>query len=244
VHETDLRAKLSFMTWNLTLGDTTTRDQNASRYGGSKFGGIEPAHASGNLFIYSDPAAGTEFGYDFDGWIEAEGVFRYTGDGQVGDQQLTGDSQLIRSTSWTAATIAIPGQGRTPNDCPRGEGTGAMGCYGTSTRTATQGPPFPCAAMRCYTMQQSGALCQTTGVSRGSTSRRVEPVSLLLFGATGCRPPLQHDPGRGATSSRVCTEGTELHEGLSAPEHRHKLDDHFGALTDWNETTQRCAASR
>ncbi len=35
--------------WNIEIGRKTTRDDNASAFGGAKYGGIEPAHASGNL---------------------------------------------------------------------------------------------------------------------------------------------------------------------------------------------------
>jgi hypothetical protein len=83
-------ATLAGMTWTLSVGEHTTRSDNAAEYGGAKYGGIEPALESGNIFVYSDPASGTEFGCDFDGWVDGENVFRYTGDGQVGDQELSG----------------------------------------------------------------------------------------------------------------------------------------------------------
>jgi hypothetical protein len=76
--------------WNLEVGQKTTRAENADTFGGAKYGGIEPAHASGNLFVYTDPASGSDYGYDFDGWASDEGVFLYTGNGQIGDQQLSG----------------------------------------------------------------------------------------------------------------------------------------------------------
>ena len=76
--------------WNIEIGQKTTREDNASAFGGAKYGGIEPAHASGNLLVYSDPASGEDFGYDFDGWLADEEVFLYTGNGQIGDQELSG----------------------------------------------------------------------------------------------------------------------------------------------------------
>lgn len=76
--------------WNLKVGQKTSRQDNASTFGGARYGGIEPAHASGNLFVYTDPSSGKDFGYDFDGWISDEKVFLYTGNGQIGDQELSG----------------------------------------------------------------------------------------------------------------------------------------------------------
>jgi 5-methylcytosine-specific restriction protein A len=78
------------MTWSLEVGDRSTRAQLQRDYGGARYGGIEPAHDSDNLFVYSDPESGSEFGYDFDGWLSEDEVFLYTGDGQVGDQELSG----------------------------------------------------------------------------------------------------------------------------------------------------------
>jgi hypothetical protein len=59
-------------------------------YGGAKYGGIEPADESSNVFLYTDPEVGARFGYDFDGDPDGSGeVFFYTGMGKRGDQQLS-----------------------------------------------------------------------------------------------------------------------------------------------------------
>jgi hypothetical protein len=62
-------------------------------YGGSQYGGgIVPANKSKNIFLFSDPAAGKEHDYTFDGRADDDehGVlYLYTGAGQEGDQQLT-----------------------------------------------------------------------------------------------------------------------------------------------------------
>jgi hypothetical protein len=57
------------------------------RYGGSKQNGIAPSGQSPNVFVYSDPLAAEEFGY-VEEWDTNRTVLRYTGDGQVGDQNF------------------------------------------------------------------------------------------------------------------------------------------------------------
>ncbi|MFD5833805.1 hypothetical protein ACFWHV_09545 [Streptomyces collinus] len=78
---------------DLPLGATTTRAELAQAYGGSQYGGgIVPANQSQNIFVFSDPAAGREHDYTFDGRADDDeyGVlYLYTGAGQSGDQQLT-----------------------------------------------------------------------------------------------------------------------------------------------------------
>lgn len=58
------------------------------RFGGSRFGGIQPSRRSPNVLIYSDPIQGEQHGYNYDGWDPdpASPVYYYTGEGQVGDQ--------------------------------------------------------------------------------------------------------------------------------------------------------------
>lgn len=76
----------------LAQGATTNRQKLAEAYGGSPHGGgIVPANQSQNIFVFSDPAAGKEHDYTFDGRADDDeyGVlYLYTGAGQSGDQQL------------------------------------------------------------------------------------------------------------------------------------------------------------
>lgn len=79
---------------DLAQGATTTRAELAAAYGGSQYGGgIVPANQSQNIFVFSDPAAGAEHDYTFDGRADDDefGVlYLYTGAGQgTGDQQMT-----------------------------------------------------------------------------------------------------------------------------------------------------------
>ena len=65
--------------WLEPIGTYLTREERATRYRGAKFGGIEPSRKTPNVFLYSDPAEGEAFGYNFDGWNEDESVFLYRG---------------------------------------------------------------------------------------------------------------------------------------------------------------------
>jgi 5-methylcytosine-specific restriction protein A len=72
--------------WMEPIGSYLTREERADRYGGAKFGGIEPSRKTANVFLYSDPEEAEAFGYNFDGWNKDASAFSYTGEGQVGDQ--------------------------------------------------------------------------------------------------------------------------------------------------------------
>jgi hypothetical protein len=80
--------------WNLKVGTEVTRAEVAERYGGSKFGGIEPSGSSRNVFLYSDLSAGRKYGYNFDGWGEDGEVYFYTGEGPD-DQALNSGNKAI-----------------------------------------------------------------------------------------------------------------------------------------------------
>ncbi|MDH6217622.1 hypothetical protein [Streptomyces pseudovenezuelae] len=85
---------------DLAQGSTTTRAELAEAYGGSQYGGgIVPANQSHNIFVFSDPAAGKEHDYTFDGRADDDefGVlYLYTGAGQgTGDQQMTDRNRAL-----------------------------------------------------------------------------------------------------------------------------------------------------
>lgn len=86
--------------WELDIGDLTNRREVMERYGGSRFGGIEPSNRTPNVLIYSDPGQGARHGYDYDGWDSDPGspVYYYTGEGQVGDQspESKGNGAILR----------------------------------------------------------------------------------------------------------------------------------------------------
>ena len=76
--------------WTTPLGAKATRAELADQYGGSVYsGGIAPANKSDNIFVFSDPSAGEEFGYIYDGPSGSGDAFYYTGHGPNGDHELT-----------------------------------------------------------------------------------------------------------------------------------------------------------
>lgn len=48
------------------------------------------------MFLFTDPAKGAQYGYLHDGWRETDDLFHYTGEGQVGDQQIVQGNRAIR----------------------------------------------------------------------------------------------------------------------------------------------------
>ncbi|RPK74474.1 hypothetical protein [Streptomyces sp. ADI95-17] len=76
----------------------TTRAAVAAVYGGATQGGIIGSRQTPNVFIYSDPDEGEQYGYTFDGWTEDDDgtpIYHYTGEGSAGDQQLTRGNKSI-----------------------------------------------------------------------------------------------------------------------------------------------------
>jgi hypothetical protein len=74
------------MEWRLQPGDRIWRKDLHDLYGGRRQGGIGPSTKSPNVFVFTDAASGEEHGYR-DRWESADSLL-YTGEGQVGDQQM------------------------------------------------------------------------------------------------------------------------------------------------------------
>jgi hypothetical protein len=71
--------------WHLKPGDRITRVELHRRYKGRQQGGISPSSGSPNIMLFTSEA-GRAYGYiDRE---HADGCFHYTGEGQVGDQEL------------------------------------------------------------------------------------------------------------------------------------------------------------
>lgn len=79
--------------WTLKPGDTIERVALHERYGGRKQGGIGPSNQSPNVFVFTSPSSGEQYGY-IDAWRE-DGAFHYTGEGQRGDQQMKSGNKSI-----------------------------------------------------------------------------------------------------------------------------------------------------
>ncbi|MFJ7105000.1 hypothetical protein [Streptomyces albogriseolus] len=89
-------------TVDLVPGLVTTRDAIAATYGCGTFQGIEPADEAGKVFVYSDPSAGEEYGYTFDGRAEDDEfgpLYLYTGAGAKGDQKPSGRNGSLLSAA-------------------------------------------------------------------------------------------------------------------------------------------------
>lgn len=93
--------------WTLNPGDSQTRDQRRLIFGGALYGGIEPSAKSPNIFIYSDPARGSAYGYKYDGWNSDKSVYLYTGEGRVGDQLLTHGNKAIVEHKSTGRSLRL-----------------------------------------------------------------------------------------------------------------------------------------
>jgi len=83
------------MSIDLTPGKSIRRTELHKSYGGRRQGGISPSRQTPNVFVITAPARGETFGYVYDGWSD-DGYFHYTGEGQLGDQQMTQGNKTIR----------------------------------------------------------------------------------------------------------------------------------------------------
>lgn len=63
-------------------------------YGGSRQSGISPSSTRPFIFIFTG-ATGETYGYE-DGWQEEDGVYLYSGEGQVGDMEFKRGNRAIR----------------------------------------------------------------------------------------------------------------------------------------------------
>ncbi|WP_367323529.1 hypothetical protein [Streptomyces sp. HUAS ZL42] len=108
---------------DLVPGLVTTRDAIAAAYGCGTFQGIEPADEAGMVFVYSDPSAGEEYGYTFDGRAEDDEfgpLYLYTGAGANGHHKPSGrNGSLITHAEKGREVHLFVAHGRVP-------GSGAM----------------------------------------------------------------------------------------------------------------------
>ncbi|MFD9608769.1 hypothetical protein ACFWWS_05335 [Streptomyces sp. NPDC059083] len=85
-------------TFELVPGRSTTRKVMKATFGCGTFQGIEPAVEAKMVVVYSDPSAGEEFGYTFDGRAEDDEcgpLYLYTGFGKSGNQELKGRNRSL-----------------------------------------------------------------------------------------------------------------------------------------------------
>jgi hypothetical protein len=78
----------------LRPGQRLTRSRLHDKFGGSRQSGISPSPETNNIFIFT-AASGAQHGYH--DRLDEDGTFHYTGEGQVGDQQMTRGNLAILS---------------------------------------------------------------------------------------------------------------------------------------------------
>jgi hypothetical protein len=93
--------------WTLEPGQTLGRRARMERFGGAMYGGIQPSNSSPNVFVYSDPQAGTSYGYNFDGWNAERTVFLYTGEGRTGDQRIRSGNAALLNHRANGRTVRV-----------------------------------------------------------------------------------------------------------------------------------------
>ncbi|GGZ10237.1 hypothetical protein [Streptomyces poonensis] len=116
--------------WYLKPGDEIRRVDLHKRYGGSSQNGISPSGKTKNILIFTAASSGHQHGY-FDTWNE-DGTFHYTGEGQVGDQEMIRGNKAIlehretgkrlRLFDGARGTVRYLGEWVLDPDCPYSEG--------------------------------------------------------------------------------------------------------------------------
>lgn len=95
------------MAWDIAVGETLIRRELHDRWGGGRYGGMEPSVKAESVFLFSNPKVGSAFGYNYDGW-HSDGSFHYTGDGQEGDQSLrTGGNKSLMDAAGLGRSIRV-----------------------------------------------------------------------------------------------------------------------------------------
>ncbi|MBN9224135.1 MAG: hypothetical protein ABS63_03575 [Microbacterium sp. SCN 70-27] len=81
--------------WALEIGDKARRRAIHRQYGGGQQGGISTSRKTSDIFIFTNPARGSRYGYDLHEGLQADGSFAYTGEGQSGDQEFTHGNRAL-----------------------------------------------------------------------------------------------------------------------------------------------------
>lgn len=100
------------MVWDIPIGTTIGRRELHSRLGGgSRQDGITRVVKRNEMLIFTNDG-GEEHGYGVHEGLRSDGVFRYTGQGQNGDQQLTANNKALADSEEIGRPIRVfRGQG-------------------------------------------------------------------------------------------------------------------------------------
>ncbi|GAA5090788.1 hypothetical protein GCM10025760_16930 [Microbacterium yannicii] len=93
--------------WALEIGDTVRRRQLHRQYGGGQQGGISRSSRTSDIFIFTNPARGSRYGYDLHEGLQPDGSFAYTGEGQSGDQAFTRGNKALLNAADEGRTIRV-----------------------------------------------------------------------------------------------------------------------------------------
>lgn len=85
----------SVSTFTLPPGNRIRRSELHAQFGGRRQGGISPSRVGPFVFLITAPSLGEAYGYIYDGRGD-DGFFHYTGEGQLGDQQMAQGNRAIR----------------------------------------------------------------------------------------------------------------------------------------------------
>lgn len=100
------------MVWDIPIGMSIGRRALHDRLGGgSRQDGITRVVKSDEMLVFTNDGGG-EHGYGVHEGLRADGVFRYTGQGQHGDQKLTGNNKALAESEEIGRPIRVfRGQG-------------------------------------------------------------------------------------------------------------------------------------
>jgi hypothetical protein len=100
------------MTWDIAVGETRKRREVHGLYGGQQQQGISTPAGSPHILIFTDPEKGRRYGYDAFEGLREDGMFSYTGEGRIGDQEMTrGNLAILNSPSTGKALRLFSTQG-------------------------------------------------------------------------------------------------------------------------------------
>jgi hypothetical protein len=153
--------------WDTAVGEKLLRRELHGRWGGGRYGGVEPSLKAESVFLFTNPKAGAAFGYNYDGW-HADGTFHYTGDGQ---EATSCYGPAATSPSWMRRRLAVRcdysgvKESRPPISVPSP--------WQTRTTTAQMHPTrtVSCAQCSCSGCLLSGRLPKSLSMSHPRTSR-------------------------------------------------------------------------
>ncbi|WP_146080557.1 MULTISPECIES: hypothetical protein [unclassified Pseudoclavibacter] len=84
--------------WPICIGETLRRRRIHEMLGGQQQQGISTPRGNPNILIFTDPKKGQRYGYDLHEGLRADGIYAYTGEGTLGNQQfLRGNAAIMSS---------------------------------------------------------------------------------------------------------------------------------------------------